>query len=153
MSANARQMREICELKALVPLGSFDVGIRVLNLWTEYAKVEPASDSITCLMTAGLVVRTSVNKSSSLSRTNSVCSPLSRTPSAERVGSVRAGLRQATTAKTVWVWTKSKDVMIASVEGGWSTFVFTPETKDLANEWTCTFSSLFDVSSKASCST
>ncbi|KAG0611650.1 hypothetical protein M758_7G155300 [Ceratodon purpureus] len=82
-----------------------------------------------------LVVRTSLNKSSSFSRATSVCSPLSRTSSG-CVGSARAGLRQAATAKTVWVWTTSKDVMTASVEGGWSTFIFTPETKDLANEWT-----------------
>ncbi|CAM6079779.1 unnamed protein product [Sphagnum tenellum] len=40
------------------------------------------------------------------------------------------------TKKAVWVWTKNKDVMTASVEGGWTTFVFTPDTKELANQWT-----------------
>lgn len=104
-------------------------------------KLEGASDSVTCFVIAGLVVRPSFNKSSSLSRTASLSSSLSRT-SSDCVGNARAGLRQAT-AKTVWVWTKSKDVMTASVEGGWSTFIFTPETKDLANEWTCRCSSPF----------
>ncbi|KAG0560141.1 hypothetical protein KC19_10G157000 [Ceratodon purpureus] len=53
------------------------------------------------------------------------------------VGSGRTSLRQAASKpKIVWVWTKSKDVMMAAVEGGWSTFVFTPETMDLAHEWT-----------------
>ncbi len=46
------------------------------------------------------------------------------------------------TKKAVWVWTKNKDVMTASVEGGWTTFVFTPDTKELANQWTCVFSAL-----------
>lgn len=85
-----------------------------------------------------LILRTGSDKSITLSRATSTISggsPISRTSSG-RVGSAQAGMRHATTTKTVWVWTKSKDVMTASVEGGWSTFVFTPETKGLANEWT-----------------
>ncbi|XP_024383668.1 uncharacterized protein [Physcomitrium patens] len=87
---------------------------------------------------SGLILRTGSDKSITLSRATSTISggsPISRTSSG-RVGSAQAGMRHATTTKTVWVWTKSKDVMTASVEGGWSTFVFTPETKGLANEWT-----------------
>ncbi|KAJ7570315.1 hypothetical protein O6H91_01G114700 [Diphasiastrum complanatum] len=37
--------------------------------------------------------------------------------------------------KSVWVQTKNKDVMIASVEGGWSTFVFAPDDAQLMKEW------------------
>lgn len=39
------------------------------------------------------------------------------------------------TKKTVWLWTKSKDVMTTSVESGWNTFVFTPETEELLDNW------------------
>ena len=61
-------------------------------------------------------------------------------------GSGRSPPRQAASkSKTVWVWTKSKDVMMASVEGGWSIFIFTPETMDLAHEWTCRCSLLFTL--------
>jgi hypothetical protein len=123
--------------------------VRVLNLWTEHTM--GILWDLSCLVIAGLVVRASFNKSSSFSRATSVCSPLSRTAS-DRGGSARAGLRQTTSAKTVWVWTKSKDVMTASVEGGWSTFIFTPETKDLADEWTCWCSSPFALPSQLSCS-
>ncbi|KAG6543502.1 hypothetical protein Mapa_015172 [Marchantia paleacea] len=37
--------------------------------------------------------------------------------------------------KKVWVWTQNKEVMTASVERGWNTFVFTPETENLADSW------------------
>ncbi|KAH7307346.1 hypothetical protein KP509_22G055100 [Ceratopteris richardii] len=37
--------------------------------------------------------------------------------------------------KDVWLWTKSKEVMTTSVESGWNTFIFTPETKQLQKEW------------------
>ena len=41
--------------------------------------------------------------------------------------------------KAVWVWTKSKDVMTASIERGWDTFVFTQKTQPLCEEWKCKF--------------
>ncbi|XP_059454917.1 uncharacterized protein LOC132185121 [Corylus avellana] len=37
--------------------------------------------------------------------------------------------------KTVWMWTKSKEVMTAAVERGWNTFVFSSQDRQLANEW------------------
>ncbi|CAM6027924.1 unnamed protein product [Sphagnum balticum] len=40
------------------------------------------------------------------------------------------------TTKIVWVWTRSKDVMRRAVEAGWTTFIFTPEMKHVAPEWT-----------------
>jgi len=106
------------------------------------------------LVLAGIVVRSSRNSTSSRTSSSNLGAPLSRTSSSngsvQSHGSARStgsgwstgsGLfapRQATSAaKTVWVWTKSKDVMTASVEGGWSTFIFTPETMYLAYEWTC----------------
>lgn len=39
--------------------------------------------------------------------------------------------------KTVWIWTRSKEVMRSAVEVGWTTFVFTPDTKYMAPQWTC----------------
>ena len=39
--------------------------------------------------------------------------------------------------KSVWMWTKSKDVMTASIERGWDTFIFTPATQHLCEEWKC----------------
>lgn len=102
------------------------------------------------LIIAGIVVRSSVGRNNVLSRTSSsnVSGPLSRMSSsngsvqshgsARSTGSGHFAPRQATsTAKTVWVRTNSKDVMTAAVEGGWSTFIFTPESMDLAHEWTC----------------
>lgn len=41
----------------------------------------------------------------------------------------------ASSTKMVWVWTKNKDVMTAAVEGGWNTFIFTPQTEELAISW------------------
>ncbi|XP_024387445.1 uncharacterized protein [Physcomitrium patens] len=38
--------------------------------------------------------------------------------------------------KTVWVWTRSKDVMRSAVEVGWTSFIFTPDTKYMAPQWT-----------------
>lgn len=123
-----------------------------------YQKLE-ASEGISLILClhAGIVVQSSTSRNNNtLSRTSSGNggAPLSRTSSSngsvQSYGSARStgsgrsagsgqfAPRQATsTAKTVWVWTKSKDVMTASVEGGWSTFIFTPETMDLAHEWTC----------------
>ncbi|XP_039125172.1 3-dehydroquinate synthase homolog isoform X2 [Dioscorea cayenensis subsp. rotundata] len=39
--------------------------------------------------------------------------------------------------KLVWIWTECKEVMIASVERGWNTFIFPSESRfrDLASEW------------------
>ncbi|KAL4653736.1 hypothetical protein ACB092_01G327000 [Castanea dentata] len=38
-------------------------------------------------------------------------------------------------SKRVWIWTQSKEVMTASVERGWNTFVFSSKHGQLANEW------------------
>ncbi|KAL0014110.1 hypothetical protein SO802_001179 [Lithocarpus litseifolius] len=38
-------------------------------------------------------------------------------------------------SKRVWIWTQSKEVMTASVERGWNTFVFSSKHRQLANEW------------------
>ncbi|KAJ8775046.1 hypothetical protein K2173_020050 [Erythroxylum novogranatense] len=38
-------------------------------------------------------------------------------------------------SKQVWIWTESKQVMTAAVERGWSTFIFSPEDRELAIEW------------------
>ncbi|GMY13608.1 3-dehydroquinate synthase [Fagus crenata] len=35
----------------------------------------------------------------------------------------------------VWIWTQSKEVMTASVERGWNTFVFSSKHLQLANDW------------------
>jgi hypothetical protein len=53
------------------------------------------------------------------------------------------GLAASEDKKTVWVWTKSKDVMTASVERGWDTFIFTPKTQPLCEEWKCKFIDFF----------
>lgn len=53
----------------------------------------------------------------------------------DRVASGRIGVREKA-AKTVWIWTSNKEVMTAAVGVGWTTFVFTPDTKDLADDWT-----------------
>ncbi|XP_059642134.1 uncharacterized protein LOC132284084 [Cornus florida] len=37
--------------------------------------------------------------------------------------------------KLVWIWTENKQVMTASVERGWNTFVFSSHRRDLADEW------------------
>ncbi|KAL5582336.1 hypothetical protein UlMin_014778 [Ulmus minor] len=37
--------------------------------------------------------------------------------------------------KSVWIWTESKEVMTAAVERGWSTFVFSSQQRELADEW------------------
>lgn len=39
--------------------------------------------------------------------------------------------------KKVWIWTQSKEVMTASVERGWNTFVFSSRDRQLVNEWSC----------------
>jgi hypothetical protein len=62
----------------------------------------------------------------------------SRSMSTDRVASGRIGSREKA-SKSVWVWTSSKNVMTAALENGWTTFVFTPDTKDLADDWTRTF--------------
>lgn len=38
--------------------------------------------------------------------------------------------------KMVWIWTRSKEVMQSAVEVGWTNFVFTRNTKDLATQLT-----------------
>jgi len=40
-------------------------------------------------------------------------------------------------SKSVWIWTKSKEVMTAAVQRGWNTFVFSSQHRQLANEWSC----------------
>lgn len=59
----------------------------------------------------------------------------SRSMPTDRVASGRIGSREKA-SKSVWVWTSSKDVMTAALENAWTTFVFTPDTKDLADDWT-----------------
>ncbi|KAH9531429.1 hypothetical protein CY35_19G037600 [Sphagnum magellanicum] len=55
--------------------------------------------------------------------------------SLDRAASGQLGSPQ-TTMKTVWIWTKNKDVFTTSVESGWTTFIFTSDTKHLVEEWT-----------------
>ncbi|XP_078164669.1 3-dehydroquinate synthase isoform X2 [Carex rostrata] len=40
--------------------------------------------------------------------------------------------------KMVWVWTENKEVFCASVERGWSTFLFHSKNRQLANDWSST---------------
>lgn len=85
---------------------------------------------------AALTVQKGMNRSVSFTRSSS-----------DRV--INGHLQpHAAPPKTVWVWTKSKDVMTASIEGGWSTFIFTPDTKDLAHEWACTVPNLFSFATE-----
>jgi hypothetical protein len=65
----------------------------------------------------------------------------------DRVASGRIGVREKA-AKTVWVWTSNKEVMTAAVGVGWTTFVLTPDTKDLADDWTSTLHHLSLVCSR-----
>lgn len=58
--------------------------------------------------------------------------PLSRMPSPPHSKVLQS------LSKTVWVWTRSKEVMRSAVEVGWTTFIFTPDTKFMAPQWTCT---------------
>ncbi|XP_024393771.1 uncharacterized protein [Physcomitrium patens] len=37
--------------------------------------------------------------------------------------------------KSVWIWTRSKEVMRTAVEVGWTTFVFTPDVQHVAPQW------------------
>ncbi|KAM7510009.1 hypothetical protein LguiB_008884 [Lonicera macranthoides] len=37
--------------------------------------------------------------------------------------------------KEVWIWTENKQVMTTAVERGWNTFIFSPHSRDLANDW------------------
>ncbi|KAG0586061.1 hypothetical protein KC19_2G060800 [Ceratodon purpureus] len=74
--------------------------------------------------------RTSVPENAPEKVTTLPAPPLSRMPSPPH-----SKLSQ-TLHKTVWVWTRSKEVMRAAVEVGWTTFVFTPDTKFMAPQWT-----------------
>ncbi|KAI9121349.1 hypothetical protein K1719_008382 [Acacia pycnantha] len=38
-------------------------------------------------------------------------------------------------SKRVWIWTKNKQVMTAAVERGWDTFIFSPQHRQLATDW------------------
>ncbi|XP_041004537.1 3-dehydroquinate synthase homolog isoform X2 [Juglans microcarpa x Juglans regia] len=38
-------------------------------------------------------------------------------------------------SKSVWIWTENKEVLTASVERGWNTFVFSSRHRQLAHEW------------------
>ncbi|CAH2045021.1 unnamed protein product [Thlaspi arvense] len=38
-------------------------------------------------------------------------------------------------SKKVWIWTERKEVMTASVERGWNTFIFSSDNRQLSNEW------------------
>ncbi len=54
----------------------------------------------------------------------------------DRAASGQLGSPQ-TTMKTIWIWTKDKDVFTTSVESCLTTFIFTSDTKHLVEEWTC----------------
>ncbi|KAF7134638.1 hypothetical protein RHSIM_Rhsim08G0067900 [Rhododendron simsii] len=41
----------------------------------------------------------------------------------------------AMSKKRVWIWTENKQVMMAAVERGWNTFVFSSQCHALASEW------------------
>jgi hypothetical protein len=91
-----------------------------------------------CLSFAGLAglprVRTSVNNK--ISSGPSLLLNRSTRASPDRVASGRLGSPDTRT-KDVWVWTRNRDVMSAAVESGWTTLIFTPDTTDLAYDWTC----------------
>ncbi|KAF4350929.1 hypothetical protein G4B88_029095 [Cannabis sativa] len=38
-------------------------------------------------------------------------------------------------SKRVWIWTENKEVMTAAVERGWNTFLFSSQSRELADEW------------------
>ncbi|EXB94290.1 3-dehydroquinate synthase [Morus notabilis] len=38
-------------------------------------------------------------------------------------------------SKRVWIWTENKQVMTAAVERGWNTFIFSPESRKLSDDW------------------
>lgn len=40
-------------------------------------------------------------------------------------------------SKEVWIWSEHRQVMTAAVERGWSTFIFSPHNRELADEWSC----------------
>ncbi|XP_024396970.1 uncharacterized protein [Physcomitrium patens] len=90
----------------------------------EEAKTPRLPHSSSLPVSKALTVQTCVPKTN----------PFSRSMSVDRVASGRIGSREKA-AKSVWVWTSSKDVMMAAVETGWTTFVFTIDTKDLADDW------------------
>lgn len=92
----------------------------------EEAKTPRLPHSSSLPVSKALTVQTCVPKTN----------PFSRSMSVDRVASGRIGSREKA-AKSVWVWTSSKDVMMAAVETGWTTFVFTIDTKDLADDWIC----------------
>jgi 3-dehydroquinate synthase class II len=69
------------------------------------------------------------------SRTNAFFSRSISAVSADRVASGRIGVREKA-SKSVWLWTSSKEVMTSALENGWTTFIFTADTKDLADDWT-----------------
>ncbi len=79
-------------------------------------------------------VRTSVNNK--MSSGPSLLLSRSTRASPDRVASGRLGSPDTRT-KDVWVWTRNRDVMSAAVESGWTTLIFTPDTTDLAYDWTC----------------
>ncbi|PQQ10094.1 3-dehydroquinate synthase homolog isoform X1 [Prunus yedoensis var. nudiflora] len=62
---------------------------------------------------------------------------------AQKSSSASIGLGSSTSSssgtygksKRVWVWTESKQVMTASVERGWNTFIFSSRSRELADEW------------------
>ncbi|CAK9255798.1 unnamed protein product [Sphagnum jensenii] len=78
-------------------------------------------------------VRTSVNNK--MSSGPSLLLNRSTTASPDRAASGRLGSPDTRT-KDVWVWTRNRDVMSAAVESGWTTLIFTPDTTDLAYDWT-----------------
>ncbi|CAM6044874.1 unnamed protein product [Sphagnum compactum] len=89
-------------------------------------------------LSAGLAglprVRTSVNNKISSGQPSLLLNRSTRA-SPDRVASGRLGSPDTRT-KDVWVWTRNRDVMSAAVESGWTTLIFTPDTTDLAYDWT-----------------
>lgn len=76
-----------------------------------------------------------VSRAPVTSRTNAFFSRSISAVSADRVASGRIGVREKA-SKSVWLWTSSKEVMTSALENGWTTFIFTADTKDLADDWT-----------------
>ncbi len=54
----------------------------------------------------------------------------------DRAASGQLGSPQ-TTMKTIWIWTKNKDLITTLVENHLTTFIFTSDTKHLVEDWTC----------------
>ena len=99
-----------------------------------HPKAESSGDELTLRLghSESIPVSKSLTVQASMPKTNDF---FTRSMSTDRVASGRIGIREKA-SKSVWVWTSSKHVMTAALEAGWTTFVFTPDSKDLADDWT-----------------